>query len=330
MKLHNLIESFFVDRLGQQMRASPHTVASYIDTFHLLFKYAKEKLKKTPKELMIGDLNVKFIINFLNDMETRRKISVRTRNQRLAAIRSFFRYCSYQLPESSTLIAEVLSIPEKRTEKRLIDFLSQEEVKAILEAPNQQEWGGKRDYTFLTIAIQTGMRLGELTSLQWKDVSLEHHPYIKCLGKGRKERSTPLSSETVKCLLNWFRALNPLPTDFVFPTIHGQKMSADTVQLMLKKHAKKAVEHCKSISGKRITPHMLRHTTAMRLIEMGVDIASIALLLGHESIKTTYVYLKADMAMKEKILSKLPGSKVKTLRYKPDDNLRTFLKNLSV
>ena len=266
---------------------------------------------------------------FLDDLEKLRGICARSRNQRLNAIRSFFQYASYQLPEYGGLINEVLAIPGKRSTHKLIDFLAKEEVDALLGAPNQKTWLGKRDHTFLVVALQTGMRLSELIELKWKDVYLEEAPHIECLGKGRKNRSTPLLKETIKCLFLWVKEVNSSPSDMVFPTIHGCKMSPDSVQYMLKKYTKTAAQRCNSLISKKITPHILRHTMAMRLLQADVDLASIALLLGHESIKTTYVYLKANMEMKEKILKKLPPLNIRTTRYKPDERIMAFLKSLS-
>jgi len=324
-----LLEAFFNERMKGQVQASSHTIASYSDTFQLILKYAASKLKKTPSELTINDFNAQFLCEFLDDLEERRKICARTRNARLVAIRSFFRYLSYRLPESGALINEVLAIPEKRTGQKLIDFLTNDEVHALLNAPNQESWIGKRDHTFLVVAIQTGMRLSELNALTWKDVHLEQGAYIECLGKGRKNRSTPLSKLAIKCLFLWAKEVDASPKDIVFPTIHGSKMSPDSVQYMLKKHTKIATKHCRSLTSKKITPHVLRHTTAMRLVQAGIDLASIALWLGHESIKTTYVYLRADMEMKERILKKLPPLNTNTSRYNPSDKTMTFLKNLS-
>ena len=201
-----LLEAFFIERLIKQRQASPHTIASYSDTFQLILQYAARKLKKTPSKLTINDFDSQFLCEFLDDLEKNRKISVRTRNARLVAIRSFFRYLSYRLPESGALINEVLSIPEKRMSQKLIDFLTIQEVEALLDAPNQKKWIGKRDHVFLVVAIQTGMRLAELTTLKWEDVHLEQGAHIKCLGKGRKNRSTPISKQAIKYLNLWLKS----------------------------------------------------------------------------------------------------------------------------
>lgn len=324
-----LLEAFFNERMIGQLRASNHTLASYSDTFRLLLQYAGKQLKKKPFQLALNDLNAQFLSQFLADMEKVRKICTRTRNARLAAIRSFFHYLSFQFPVHGKLINEVLAIPEKRRSQKLIDFLTLKETNALVNAPNQKTWVGKRDNTFLVVAIHTGMRLAELTALRWKDVHLEQGAYIECLGKGRKARLTPLSQEAIKCLSLWIKELNPLTTDVVFPTIHGEKMSPDAVEYMVKKYTAIAAKHCHSLTSKKITPHVLRHTAAMRLVQTGIDLSSIALWLGHESIKTTYVYMTADIAMKEKIIKNLPVLKTKTARYKTNDKTMAFLEGLA-
>jgi len=321
--------AFFNDLMIKQRGASPHTIASYSDTFQLILQYAAEKLKKTPVNITLNDINANFLCQFLDDLEENRRICARTRNARLVAIRSFFHFLSYRLPEYLGLINEVLAIPEKRMEQKLIDFLTKAEAAALLGAPNQKTWVGKRDHTFLVVAIQTGMRLAELISLKWEDVHLEQDAYIHCLGKGRKNRITPLSEEAIKCLRLWSKEVNSSLVDIVFPTNRGSRMSPDAVQYMLKKYTGIAGKYCRSLTSKRVTPHVLRHTTAMRLIEKGIDLFSIALWLGHASIKTTYVYLRADMEMKKNILKKLPSLNTKTKRYKPKDKIMVFLKSLS-
>lgn len=327
--LSTFLEAFFTVRLIKQKRVSPHTIASYSETFQLLFKYARDQLKKPPSQLTLQDLNAQFLSQFLDDLETKRKITARSRNLRLAAIRSFFQFLAYQLPEMHHLINQVLAIPNKRVVKKLIDFLTKDEVDALLNAPDQKKWVGKRDHALLLIAIETGLRLSELLGLKWKDVHLDQGAYIECQGKGRKERCIPLSGLSNRCLHTWGKEVTHLQCDIVFPTIYGKKMSPDAFQYLIKKYSQIAARYCPSLIDKKITPHMLRHTTAMRLVQSDVDLSSIALFLGHESIKTTYIYLSANMEMKEKILKKLPILNTKTLRYKPTDPTMKFLKNLS-
>lgn len=324
-----LLEAFFRERLMRQMQVSSHTIDSYSNAFQLLLQYATKQLKKNPSELLIDDFNAQFLIQFLDDLEQSRQISARTRNARLAAIRAFFRYISYRLPESSALISEVLAIPDKRTSQKLINFLTNEEVEELLNSPNQDTWIGRRDHTLLVVAIHTGLRLSELITLKWKEVHLDQNAYVECLGKGRKERCTPLNIQSVRCLHRLFEELNPSPSDNVFCTIRGGKMSSDSVQYMLKKYTIIAKKKCSSLTHKKVTPHVLRHTAAMRLLQAGVDLSSIAIWLGHESIKTTYIYLSADMEMKKKILKKLNPLKPKTSWFKPNNKIMIFLKSLS-
>jgi integrase/recombinase XerD len=328
-KLSAFLESFFSLRLMKQKRVSPHTIASYSETFRLLFEYARKRLKKPPSQLTLQDINAQFLSQFLDDLEKKRKISSLTRNLRLTALRSFFRFLAPQLPEISTLISQVLAIPNKRSVRRLIDYLADDEVDALLKAPNQKKWVGKRDHALLLIAVQTGARLSELIELKWKDVHLGQGSYIECLGKGRKERCIPLAPQSNRCLQVWAKEVNHPSSDVVFPTIHGKKMSSDTFQNLVKKYTQMGAKNCPSLIGKKVTPHMLRHTTAMQLVQRGVDMPSIALLLGHESIKTTYIYLNADTEMKVKILKKLPILNTKTARYSPTDRTMHFLKNLT-
>jgi integrase/recombinase XerD len=325
-KISYLLEAFFNQRLIGQMDASPQTIASYSITFQLLLKYASKRLKKRPTELLLNHFNAKLVSQFLDDIEQQRGISAQTRNIRLAAIRSFFHYISTRKPEWGGLISEVLAIPNKHKSRKLIDFLTDEEAEVLLNTPDKEAWIGRRDHALLLIALQTGLRLSELTSLKWEDVDFK---YIKCIGKGRKSRITPLSEESIKCLHNWSEELNASPSDSIFPTIHGGKMSADSVQYLLKKYVKIAEAKCPSLKSKKISPHVLRHTAAMRLLLKGIDLALIALWLGHESIKTTYIYMNADITIKEEVLKKLPHLKTQTSRFKGDDKIIAFLKSLA-
>ena len=329
IKLSDHLEYFFNDRLIKQKNVSLHTIRSYSKTFQMLFEYASRQLKKAPSQLTLQDLNAHFVSHFLNDLEKRRKICPRTRNIRLAAIKSFFRFLERRLPEMSDLISQVLDIPNKRSAKKLIDFLTNDEVDAVLNAPDQKDWVGKRDHAILLIAIQTGARLSELRELKWKKVHFEERSYIEYLGKGRKERRIPLSVQSSNCLQTWAREVEHFSSDVVFPTIRGKKMSPDAFLYLVKKYAQIAATKCPSLVGKKVTPHILRHTAAMRMVQSKIDLASIAMWLGHESIKTTYVYLNANMEMKEKILKKLPPLNTKTARYKPSDPAMKFLKKLT-
>jgi site-specific recombinase XerD len=328
--LLSLFEAFFSEYLISQMGASSHTMASYGNTFQLLLRYAAKCLKKSPSAIVLQDLKAKFVTKFLDDLEQNRKISARSRNVSLAAIHSFFKYLSNKLPRYGALIQEVLAIPEKRVNHNIIDFLTEKEVRALLDAPDQETWLGKRDHTLLVVAIHTGMRLSELLGLKWQNISLNQGANVECLGKGRKYRCIPLSHQATRCLCIWFNELCPLPAAPVFPTIHGLKMSADAFQYLIKKYTKEAVKQCPSLKLKKVTPHVLRHTAAMRMLQAGIDLASIALWLGHESIKTTYIYQGADIEMKKNILQKLPPLNTKISCFKPRDKTMAFLKQFTI
>jgi integrase/recombinase XerD len=326
-KISPLLQSFFTIRLSQEKAVSYHTLRSYSTTFELLLRYAKNQLKKGPEKITLEDISAQFVSKFLNHLEEERNISPRTRNCRLAAIRSFFQYLSPKLPELSGHIAEVLSIPNKRTHQKPIDFLNEEEVNALLNAPDQKTWIGRRDRTILLMAIETGFRLSELIQLKWENVHFEKTTTVECLGKGRKYRSTPITNQLKNCLKEWAKENRGLSSNDVFPTIHGNQIGPDCVECLVKKYAKIVEQRCPSLKRKRVSPHVLRHTAAMRLLATGADPAAIALWLGHETIKTTYMYLSADMPMKEGILKKLVPPKTKLSHYKPTNQLMKFLKN---
>ena len=323
-----LLQSFFTDRLMDQRRASPHTIASYRDTFRLLFCFAQRHLKKSPSVLSLEDLNAPFIGTFLDHLEKTRGNGAKSRNLRLTAIRSFFRYASFQEPGQSNHIQRVLAIPGKRQDRRLIDFLTRPEIDALLSAPDRETWAGRRDYALLLLAIQTGLRLSELIGLRRDDVALETGAHVHCLGKGRKERCTPLTRHTRAVLRTWMEERVGGPTDVVFPNRHGGRFSPDGVQYLVAKHVRTAQKMCPSLKQKRVTPHVLRHTTAMELLQSGVDPSMIALFLGHDRLQTVQIYLDANLALKEEILAKatpIPGT---LKRYKPGDRLLEFLQAL--
>jgi site-specific recombinase XerD len=322
-----LLEGFFTKRLLAQRRASPHTVASYRDTFRLLLKFAEKHLRRAPSKLALEDLNAPFVASFLDDLENKRSNGARTRNLRLAAIHSFFHYAALEAPEHSALIQRVLAIPPKRHTRALIDFLGRPEIEALLSVPDQKTWVGRRDHAFLLTAVQTGLRLSELTGLKHNDVSLNVGAHVRCEGKGRKERCTPLTKSTVMVLRRWIDDY-PNGSKLLFPSIRGGRLSADAAQHLVAKHVTTARETCPSLAKKRVTPHVLRHTAAMELLQAGVDRALIAIWLGHESVETTQIYLDANLALKEEILAKTRPIESKPGRYKPGDRLLQFLTNL--
>jgi integrase len=323
-----LLQSFFTDRLFQQWRASVHTVASYRDAFRLLLRFANEKLGKEPSVLSMKDLTPDFISSFLEYVEKGRNNCVRTRNARLSAIHSFFRYVSFRAPEYAELCCQILAIPSKRFERRPIEFLTRKEIDALTNAPNQDSWIGRRDRTFLLTAAQTGLRVSELIGLRCEDVVLGTGAHVRCNGKGRKQRSTPLRRETADVMAAWLRELNGKPKDPVFPSIRGGSLSRDAIERLVARHCKTAQPHCPSLRHKKVSPHVLRHTAAMELLHHGVDRSVIALWLGHESVETTQMYLHADMRLKRKALSKITPLGVKPSLYKPNDELLAFLEDL--
>ena len=323
-----LLERFFADRLMRQRRASPHTIAGYRDTFRMLLVFAQRHLGKPPSSLAIDDLDSRLIGAFLDHLEKERGNSARSRNVRLAAIHSFFRFVAFQEPAKVALIQRVLAMPGKRYDRRLVGFLVPEEVEAILAAPDRRTWAGRRDYVLLLLAIQTGLRVSELTSLRPDDITLGPGAHVQCMGKGRKERCVPRRKEAVSAMRVWKAEIARGPWKYLFPSVRGGKLSTDGVQFLLAKHVEAARRTCPSLVKKRVSPHVLRHTTAMELLRHGVDRSVIALWLGHESMETTQAYLAADLEMKQRALAKLETGKAKPSLYRPDDKLLAFLKGL--
>jgi site-specific recombinase XerD len=323
-----LLESFFTQRLITQRRASPHTVAAYRDTFRLLVQFAQRQLGRLPSQLNLKDLNAPFLGKFLEELETKRGNCPRSRNLRLSAIRSFFRYAALEAPQHANLIQRVLAIPPKRPSRPLVGFLTRPEIEALVSAPDQNTWLGRRDHAILLTAAQTGLRLSEITGLRHQDVSLEAGAYVQCRGKGRKERCTPLAKPTVKALKAWIKEQGRDDSKLLFSTARGSPLSADTVQYLVAKYAAAAKKVCPSLSKRRVSPHVLRHTAAMEFLLAGVDRSLIALWLGHESVETTQIYLDANLAIKEEILAKTHPIKSKRGRYRPSDQLLNFLKSL--
>jgi site-specific recombinase XerD len=323
-----LLQSFFTTRLMTQRRASPHTIASYRDTFRLLLQFAQKKVHKTPSQLSMEDLDASLIGGFLDDLQTRRGNSARSRNLRLTAVRSFFRYAALEAPGHAALIQRVLAIPNQRQPRAMVDFLTRPEIDALLAAPKRETWLGRRDHAFLLTAVQTGLRLSEMTSLRHEDVSLGAGAHVRCYGKGRKERCTPLAKPTVAALKAWIREQGREDSKTLFPSARGGRLSAVGVQHMVARHVAVASAICPTLGKKRVSPHVLRHAAAMELLQAGVDRAVIALWLGHESVETTQIYLDADLALKEQVLAKTKPFKSKPGRYRPEDDLLAYLKTL--
>ncbi len=323
-----LLQSFFTDRLLRQRQASPHTIAGYRDCFRLLLQFAKERLGKMPSQLRIEDLDAPFIGLFLDNLERTRKNSARTRNARLGAIHSFFRYVTLEEPAHALHCQRILAIPNKRYERRLIEFLNREEVDALLAVTNPSTWIGRRDRTLLMVAAQTGLRVSELTRLNRQDVVFGTGAHVRCLGKGRKQRCTPLLPETARMLDAWLRERQGGPEGPVFASIRGARLSRDAVERLIAKYTHLAAQTCPALKRKNVSPHVLRHSAAMDLLYHGVDRSVIALWLGHESVETTQMYLHADMRLKEKALSRTQPLGIKLVRYRPNDQLLAFLEGL--
>ena len=326
--LAGLLEGFFTERLMCQRQVSPNTVASYRDTFRLVLGFAEQTLKKAPSELALQDLDAPFFGAFLNHIEEHRGNTARSRNVRLAAIHSFFRYAALYAPEHSALIQRVLALPNKRYERSTIAFLTPAETEALLAAPDQWTWAGRRDRTLLLVAVQTGLRVSELVGLQCRDIGLDNGAHVRCKGKGRKERCTPLRKETVIALRNWLRERGSQDAGVLFPNARGGSLSRDGVEYLLAKHVAAACKKCSSLEAKSVSPHVLRHTAAMDLLQHGVDRAVIALWLGHETMDTVQTYVHANMKMKEDALAKTRPLNTHAGRYRPDDKLLAFLKGL--
>lgn len=321
------LQAYFTGRLMLELSASKNTIASYRDTFRQLVQFAAHKLARQPAQLDLTDLDASLICEFLQHLETTGH-SVRTRNQRLAAIRSFAKFVSFHEPGQSELIQRILALPSKKHERVQVQYLTLVEAEGLLKAPDRGTWLGRRDHVLLLVAIQTGLRVSELTGLTVNDVHLGHGPHVRCRGKGRKERCTPLTRQTVKALRAWLVERGGTPTSSVFPNRNGGRLSADGVQYLLAKYVAIARCYCPSLQEKRVSPHVLRHTTAMNLLHAGVDRAIIALWLGHESVETTQIYLEASLAMKEQALAKTASPETARGRFRPKDELLRFLQSL--
>ena len=322
------MEGFFTERLIGQRRASPNTVASYRDTFRLLVAFAQQQTGQAPSVLKIEDLDAKLIGAFLEHLEVDRHNSVRTRNNRLAAIRSLFAYAALRHPDHAELIQRVLAIPAKRVDRQLVSFLTQDEVNALLAAPDRRTWVGRRDHALLVVAIQTGLRVSEVAALACKDVDLNTGAHVRCHGKGRKQRITPLTGQTCRVLHSWLAEHQGGPDRPLYPSRRGGHLSRDAIALLVARHARIAERLCPSLTTKTVTPHVLRHTCAMKLLTAGVDTSVIALWLGHERVETTQIYLHADLGIKERALARTQPPDTRPGRYRPPDKLLAFLEGL--
>jgi len=322
------MQAFFTERLQGQRQASPHTIAAYRDTFRLLLAFAEQQTGKTASRLHVDDLNVRLITAFLDHLEHERANSTSTRNARLAAIRSLFNYAALRHPEHADTIARVLAIPPKRGPRPIVTFLSDEEIDALLAAPDRDRWTGRRDHALLLTMIQTGLRVSELTGLRCADVTLGTGPHLHCHGKGRKQRVSPLTPQTAAVLRVWQHERAGNPDEPLFPTSRGGRLSRDAVAWLLAKHVATAAQGCASLDAKTISPHTHCVTPPRCALNAGVDITVIALWLGHESTQTAQIYLHADLALKERALARTAPPNTVPGRYRPPDQLLAFLESL--
>lgn len=325
-----LLQAFFIDRLARQRDASPHTIASYRDSLKLLLAFLHTQTGKQPSKLMLEDLDATAITAFLTHLENARGNSARTRNARLVAIHSFFRFAAFKAPQCAEQIARVLAIPEKRHASTLVSYLIAPEIDALLAAPDRSTWTGRRDYALLVLGVQTGLRATELAGVRRQDLQLQDGAWVRCRGKGRKERCTPITRETKQVLAVWLRELGGDPADSVFPSRSGQHLSRGAIWRLVTKHAVAASAQCPSLAAKNVTPHTMRHTAAMQLLRAKppVDTATIALWLGHETLASTNKYVHADMELKCRALDRTTPPDVKPGSYRPPDQLLAFLESL--
>jgi site-specific recombinase XerD len=322
------LQAFFTERLMTQRQASPHTISGYRDTMRLLLAFATEQTGKPPSTLDVSDLDATLISAFLDHLEHNRHNTARTRNVRLAAIRSLFRYAAFKHPEHADVIERVLALPAKRFDRALINFLTTDEVKALLAAPDRSTWTGRRDHALILTAIQTGLRVSELTGLRCQDVRLGAGAHLHCRGKNRKERTVPLIPLTVKTLTVWLKERKGLPEDPLFPTTRGGQLSRDAVEWLIAKHTRAATAHCQTLHSKKVTAHVLRHTTAMTLLQSDISTMVIALWLGHEQESTTRGYLHGDLRLKQRAIDRTAPPGTRPGRYQASDSLLAFLDNL--
>lgn len=323
-----LVQEFFCKYLIEQRAVSARTVASYRETFRLLLRYSQAATKKPPEQLKLIDLDASTVLGFLNDLEEKRKNTARSRNVRLAAIRTFMRYVSFRDPASLPIAHRVLAIPMKRFDRPPLTLLSRDEVQAILNAPNCSTWSGRRDRVMFAMFYNTGARLSEVITMRVRDVLPNGRRFVQIHGKGRKQRIVPLWKDTTTQVKEWLRANDLAPDTPVFPNRNGRPMSRTGVEDRLQRAVEAAAVHCPSLKDRRISPHSIRHATALHLLQAGVDLTVVAMWLGHESLATTHLYVEADLKMKEATLAKLQPPGKRRLRYQPSDRLLAFLDGL--
>jgi site-specific recombinase XerD len=326
--LPRLLQEFFLRRLVTQRGASRHTVASYRDTFVLLLRFAEERLRRPAATLVIDDIDAPLVLDYLDHLEEVRRNSVRTRNARLTAVRSFMRYASSRDPASLPVAQRVLAIPTKRFDRPVLGYLTREEMQAVLDAPDRETFCGRRDTVLLTTLYNTGARVSEIVALRRVDLLLDRQTSVLLHGKGRKERAVPLWPSTAKLIRRWLEETHPDDTGAVFCGRSGRPLSRSGVRQRLDRAVLKATSRCPSLAHRQVSPHTIRHTTAMHLLQAGVDLTVIAMLLGHEDPSTTHRYLESDLAMKDAALRRIAEPKARSLRFRPRDRVLAFLESL--
>ncbi len=322
------LQTFFIEFLIRQKKVRAQTIAAYRDTFRLLLRFILETKGREPHKLSLADLNVSVILAFLDHLETQRHNTIRSRNTRLAAIRTFFRFVVLREPQCAQWVAQIMAIPVKRQVRNLVGYLTRKEMEVLIDTPNQASWLGRRNYALLLTLYNTGARVSEMISLHQSQVSIGVHSFVHLHGKGRKERSIPLWKNTAQVLSSWMSENVSQNDPLLFPNARGIQLTRQGVNYILRKIVQQAAENYPSLLRKHISPHILRHTTAMHLLQAGVDPTVIALWLGHENLQTTHIYVEADLQMKENALSRLAPIDTNTQRYKADDSLMSFLSSL--
>jgi site-specific recombinase XerD len=327
-RLAAVLQAFFLERLVAQRNASPQTVAAYRDSFRLFLQFVQQHIGKAPERLELTDLDAPTVLAFLDHLERKRRNTIRSRNARLAAIRSFAHFAALKDPTALPSLQGVLAIPMKRFDKPLLGFLSKREIQAILNAPPSDRWSGQRDRIMFATLYNTGARVSELTGLRVADVVLDGSACVHLHGKGRKDRSVPLWPTTTTQVRRWLPRIDSRPDRPLFPSTRGGRLARPAVTARLRLAVQRAVGQCPSLANRQISPHCVRHSTAMHMLQAGVDITVIALWLGHENPATTHMYVEADLAMKERALQAVQPPHMKQTRYRPTDRLLTFLQGL--
>ena len=323
-----LVQEFFTDYMVQQRALSPCTVASYRDTFVLLLRFAEKQLAKAPVSVQLPDINAKFLAAFLDHLEGERHNSVRSRNIRLAAVRSFLKFAARRDLTNLRVIEQALAVPMKRFDRRLVGFLPREQMLAVIDVPTET-WIGQRDRLLLTLMFNTGARVSEIIGVRVADVVLGPTSSIRLNGKGRKQRSLPLWKTAARAVRDWLHINPQLQADApLLPRRDGKPMTRANVAQRLKLAVEVATTKYPDLATVTVTPHIVRHSTAMSLLQSGADPCDIALWLGHESPSTTHMYVEADLVMKERALARLKPPEIKPARYRPPKALMQFLQSL--